>query len=70
MNSSHSEAKQAGGGLEFPHAVVAWASDDLLRQLLEQAGWTVRIVAERDGQQVEQETMRDLFLALNGNADT
>jgi hypothetical protein len=51
------------------HAVVEWASDDFLRGLLEQAGWTLRIVAERDGQRVGQETMRELYLALNGTAN-
>jgi 8-oxo-dGTP pyrophosphatase MutT (NUDIX family) len=45
-----------------PTIVASWLSDAALRELLEQAGWRLRVIAERDGRQIERGTMREVYL--------
>jgi hypothetical protein len=46
--------------------MLAWASDAFLRELLEQAGWKVRVVATHDGHTVTGDEMRDVFDSVFG----
>jgi hypothetical protein len=47
---------------ERPTIVASWLSDAALRELLEQAGWRLRVIAERDGRQIERGTTREVYL--------